>query len=837
MKNLLDKMTQLEAKAIPEKVNTAPKKKVLKESAAKKAPTTLKGMFEQLSETLAPGQKPIPVVNKQGGTQQTGAGFLNITDTSPSGKALQQALSQLGPAQAQIVVPTQPGQSGQQSGTSAAGKPNPNQMQQGQQSGTSAAGKPNPNQMQQGQQTMQEDDLDEKWAGNTKVNPAKKGMFAGKTKAELEKQLAALHKSGPHKKGSPEYTKQQELNFAIRAKSGWKKDSVEEDQLDEKYMGFEKVEKAAAKSGARDPGAVAASIGRKKYGKEKFQKAAASGKKLGEADFASTQGIDTRGAGLGAGRSPTTLEGKKAKPDFLDLDKAEKDASDEKSALQKDKFKKKTVNELSANTLNSYRDKALTDIDKKNAKGDYFGPKGSLYRSFKAATAGEKITKQGCTPITRDNRKEVKESMSNRISAARLEGKSHGLRGHAYAGKNYDDMEECRAYHDGYKEGLDECHGQGMYESALDMPIESTPAATVPGMASKALPEDDMDEGNAFTAALARTPKGSSFKLGGRTFKDRSNYDAPMHESDFAFEALDKQLNDLLNEGLSVSISKGNQNAPDSVTITAQDAEAEHLLAFVKNAGLGIFGGEEVSEPVRGFSVAPSSEVNTPGDIEVVDDHDDMLSLMKKLSGVHSGGHEGSSEDYADEDEDSGCDACGQAECECDAPPMRQIGEVESEDQMEFEVAEDNAPDNGSANSTNDTQGNAEANSSVASSDVGQDEEEGEEDERVQESYDDEEEEEDDDEDPRFPRRHPDDPRGGDDDLTEWANDAGGNVADTTFEQDIDFMTKVISGGLNKQKSTGQTTIPVIANQKGRTKYHDINESINDWAKLAGIKK
>jgi len=769
MKNLLDKMTQLEAKAIPEKVNTAPKKKVLKESAAKKAPTTLKGMFEQLSETLAPGQKPIPVVNKQGGTQQTGAGFLNITDTSPSGKALQQALSQLGPAQAQIVVPTQPGQSGQQSGTSAAGKPNPNQMQQGQQSGTSAAGKPNPNQMQQGQQTMQEDDLDEKWAGNTKVNPAKKGMFAGKTKAELEKQLAALHKSGPHKKGSPEYTKQQELNFAIRAKSGWKKDSVEEDQLDEKYMGFEKVEKAAAKSGARDPGAVAASIGRKKYGKEKFQKAAASGKKLGEADFASTQGIDTRGAGLGAGRSPTTLEGKKAKPDFLDLDK--------------DGNKKEPM--------------------KKAAK----------------------------------DKKTVKESMSNRISAARLEGKSHGLRGHAYAGKNYDDMEECRAYHDGYKEGLDECHGQGMYESALDMPIESTPAATVPGMASKALPEDDMDEGNAFTAALARTPKGSSFKLGGRTFKDRSNYDAPMHESDFAFEALDKQLNDLLNEGLSVSISKGNQNAPDSVTITAQDAEAEHLLAFVKNAGLGIFGGEEVSEPVRGFSVAPSSEVNTPGDIEVVDDHDDMLSLMKKLSGVHSGGHEGSSEDYADEDEDSGCDACGQAECECDAPPMRQIGEVESEDQMEFEVAEDNAPDNGSANSTNDTQGNAEANSSVASSDVGQDEEEGEEDERVQESYDDEEEEEDDDEDPRFPRRHPDDPRGGDDDLTEWANDAGGNVADTTFEQDIDFMTKVISGGLNKQKSTGQTTIPVIANQKGRTKYHDINESINDWAKLAGIKK
>ena len=69
--------------------------------------------------------------------------------------------------------------------------------------------------------------LEEKWAGGATLNPEKKGMFKGKTKADLEKQLAALHKTGPHKKGTPEYTKQQELNFAIRAKSGWKK-GVEE---------------------------------------------------------------------------------------------------------------------------------------------------------------------------------------------------------------------------------------------------------------------------------------------------------------------------------------------------------------------------------------------------------------------------------------------------------------------------------------------------------------------------------------------------------------------------------------------------------------------------------
>ena len=56
--------------------------------------------------------------------------------------------------------------------------------------------------------------------------------------------------------------------------------------------------------------------------------------------------------------------------------------------------------------------------------------------------------------------------------------------------------------------------------------------------------------------------------------------------------------------------------------------------------------------------------------------------------------------------------------------------------------------------------------------------------------------------------------------LDEWANDAGKKGTETSFEQDIDFMTKVISGGLNKQKSTGQTTVPVVAGQKDRMGYN-----------------
>lgn len=42
---------------------------------------------------------------------------------------------------------------------------------------------------------------------------------------------------------------------------------------------FKKVAKSAAKSGARDPNAVAAAAGRKKYGKKKMTTLAATGRK------------------------------------------------------------------------------------------------------------------------------------------------------------------------------------------------------------------------------------------------------------------------------------------------------------------------------------------------------------------------------------------------------------------------------------------------------------------------------------------------------------------------------------------------------------------------------
>ncbi len=683
-----------------------------------------------------------------------------------------------------------------------------------------------------------------------------------------------------------------------------------------------------------------------------------------EADIPSTRGLDTMGAGLGAGRSQITLESKSIS------------AAAKKSEAQRQSLIKKAARELNFKTKPTTAEKlvkkydlfasdaaAITKMAKELSKVQegkepqvevvdnafnrenykeligkkYPKSKAPSYARVKEVTESKKpdfldLDKDGNKKepmkkaVADKKKKKVDESMNHRISAARFEGKSHGLKGYPHCGKAYEDLEEMKAYCEGYKDGLDECYGQGVYETAPAMP-----PATLGGMASQAMPatmpamEDEFGEGNAFTAALANTPKGGKFSLGGRSYTDRSSID------EYAFESWDNQLNDLLNEGLSVSISKGQQNSPDSVTITAQDQEAEHLLAFVKNAGLGLFGDDNADTHSSAMSV-PSND-GAPGevgagsmDIDVVDGHDGMLGLMQKLSGIAPSG----SEDYADEEDsesqeylygnnedEESCNECGgmmEQDHSCGSKEMveddedhdewydkdgnvdqngahdaaghyhrdrDQVDEVESEDQMTDEMAEDNAPDTGEAESTADEDAEAKEDAALA----GEKEEEMNESfvsmlarlDRLSESKDDEDEDDDDDEDEddgshkllgvagkakksfgkeveesrdsRYPwLDHPDRPgakKKKDDDgdksssnkkkVDEWANQAGkgpGKGTDASFEQDIEFMTKVIAGGLNKPKSTGQTTVPVIAGQDDR--MHDNPKA---WATLAGIKK
>jgi hypothetical protein len=510
-------------------------------------------------------------------------------------------------------------------------------------------------------------------------------------------------------------------------------------------------------------GKIAASAG-SKYGSKAAGERVAGAvlnklrSKTNEADMPTDQ--NDMGAGLGAGRSQGVLEGR-AKID----NKAEKIGKKVTKDIEKDDKNKKPVKEA--------------------AKPDYIDldKDGNKKETMKKAAADKK-------------KKKVNESM-HRHSAARLLGKAHALAKEGYNCK-YEDIEEASSYHEGFKEGLDECYGQGGPAVMGEMDAPAMPAATPMGMA-----DDAMGEGNAFTAALARTPKGDKFSVGGKTFTDRTNYDSR------AFESLDSQLNALLegkvDEGMTVSISKGQQGSPDSVSVTAQDGEADQLLQAIKQAGLGLFGGDDGQQgQSSAMSLQPADGGQEGGEmgIDVVDDHDGMMDLIRKITGDTPapstqgfGGEEGS-DDYEDEEGS-------------DEDQDQKVDEVESYDQEEEEVAEDNPPDSGAAETTADENAEAAEDQALATAmseggDGGEASEEPEE-------------------------------------VNEWANDAGEKARDfddESFKTDMDFMTKVISGGLNKQKSTGQSTVPVVATQMSRL-GNPMQESVDllhDWKKLSGIK-
>ena len=690
-----------------------------------------------------------------------------------------------------------------------------------------------------------------------------------------------------------------QLASQIKQSIGKGEMSLAGDQLGEEEENYS-AKKARAGKDIGKPGKnfakIATSAGKKYGSKDAGERVAGAilaklrgaHESVEEAEIPSSSGVDTIGAALGAGRSKTTLEGKNSeKKKCPPMSHIKKMCKDGKTVAQICKMHpdcdQKELKQMVADCKKTL-DEASLPMTKVNGKS---------VPTFAADGKGKNDLKK---------KKAVKEGMSHRLQAARLEGKAHGLKGHSHCGKNYQDMEEARVYHEGYKEGLDECYGQMPVRGLVG---EGDPAATVPGMDSQEMEtmptmEDDMYEMGKtdYMKQQARKTPGDTFKAFGQTMHDRD-----VLENDFAFEAWDKELSNLLTEGedkieegMTVSISKGQQGAPDSVSISAQDAEAEHLLAFVKNAGLGLFGDDSEHSNYGAPEEGGSSEKNAPGGIEVVGDHDGMMGMLQKLSGIQQSGDDEAS-DYADEEghEDS-CNECGgmmEAGHSCGSKEM--VDEVESEDQMEFEVAEANAPDSGEAeerdeeetDSTRDAALATAAGKNFANTDAPVNEEDDDDnDKEVKEAYtfenmykkiamlSEESTSEKDDKaekaakkvakDIEYDEGHKgkddnraekagekvkkdieyDDKKDKKEKIDEWANEAGPDKkgTDASFEEDIDFMMNIISGGLNKRKSTGQTTIPVVASQLNRTVSHnttDINESnlVSDWKKLAGIIK
>jgi hypothetical protein len=601
--------------------------------------------------------------------------------------------------------------------------------------------------------------------------------------------------------------------------------------------------------------------------------------------------------------SPLTMEAKKSKPD-ANKNGIPDYAEDGKG---KNDLKKKKVKEDMDSESNTDKKKCppMSHIKKMCQDGKSVAEICKMHPD-----CDQKELKQ---MVADCKKKMVKEGMEHKLKAAYHNGKAHGLTGGSHCGKNYEDMEEARQYHEGYKCGLDECYGQTPIQGYVGEADNEVADMASYGAHTPTMEDDmyEMDKTSYMKQQAIKTP-GDTFKAFGQTFKDKEVIESP-----FAFEALEKQLNALLvedkevTEGMTVSISKGQQGSPDSVSVSAQDGEADQLLSVIKSAGLGLFGGDDSSgmshtEPMTVDNGGEPEEVGAGGaEIKVVDDHDGMMNLMKKLSGI-GGGHS--------HDEET-CESCGgmMEEGHSCSEGQEMVDEVESEDEMTDQVDEDNPPDSGADNTNAEIADTTQANAAATAynpsddidegseaSDVGNDGvEAGDTEEEMKASMNEEDEDEKqkdgldessffnlykklamlseestsekDDKAEKAAKKvakdieYDEDHKGKDDDKAEKdgkkvkkdieyddkedkkdkkdkVDESYANSADDTFETDIDFMMNIISGGLNKRKSTGQTTIPVVASQlnrmvsKGTTDINESSNSVAAWKKLAGIK-
>jgi hypothetical protein len=135
--------------------------------------------------------------------------------------------------------------------------------------------------------------------------------------------------------------------------------------------------------------------------------------------------------------------------------------------------------------------------------------------------------------------------------------------------------------------------------------------------------------------------------------------------------------------------------------------------------------------------------------------------------------------------------ACGESVEEDEIDDGEAVEEDQDMYQREEEVEEDAAQDDGQAETTADENAEAAEDKALATVDAAQNE--------------------------------------SDEDLEE----SMANGADDTFEADIDFMTKVITGGANGQKRNQSVGGPVTI---ASTPMRESTDLLTDWRKLSGIK-
>jgi hypothetical protein len=333
----------------------------------------------------------------------------------------------------------------------------------------------------------------------------------------------------------------------------------------------------------------------------------------------------------------------------------------------------------------------------------------------------------------------------------------------------------------------------------------------------------------------------------------------PMKES-LDFSLWDNQLEKIINESLTISTTQGDHGGDDSVSVTASGAQAQEIMALLRNAGIGGMGGGEESispehegEPEQSVSAYGVPMSSDPEQVEVgmTDDGTDMLSLIKRLTGlgldsgesepeadieVYSVDDEEGSEDYADEEDsdedhdqehDNGEEDSGEESDEEDSEENEEASDEEDSSDEEEKVDEAyGKADEGNAFTGKlahtqqgdefELDGKKYKDSSSLEEGEGMCQECGMSESECSHNRMDET------DNPFQTYENLESARPIEEELA--------NGADDQDLQDIKFMIKTLSGGLNREKSN-QTTLPYTA-----VRVNESKDMILEWKKLSGIK-
>jgi hypothetical protein len=436
-------------------------------------------------------------------------------------------------------------------------------------------------------------------------------------------------------------------------------------------------------------------------------------------------------------RSPTQIMKDKAKDDkdAKRDDKAEKAGKEVAKDVKYDKRKhpKKDGKEVTKDIeYDEWKEKKMPSISriKKMCKDGC--------TQAKILKLHPKCDKQKLKDMIKKCKTNLKEGADHILKAAKHMGKSHGLCKGGYACPHDAGSEGARAYHEGYKEGLDEC--MGIRQEPIVGMVDEAPGtvATMASYGADDLEEAEVEEGNAFSGALANTAKGEKFEVGGNTYTktteadknigtdDKYDWNASTegdkkatYEDAWAFESLEKELESLLNEGeakveegVNISVQSGMEGQEDRVSVNATDAEADKLIKFVKDVGMGNYGDPEMEVVTPDVADVSFYGSESPSE-EPSGSHDDMLKLMGIVDMEDDAEAPGTvdididGDDYKEEKE--ACESCG------DQHNMEEgCGDMEEGANMAAQYG----PDDGSHNSSNDEKGNAAANAALASNDA-----------------------------------------------------------------------------------------------------------------------